>query len=79
MKLIELLPLIDCSIVNVYEKREHRLPTFIVAINPKKDTGYISDDLLNKKIHSISIGSNQLFRVFVRDKKDEDVEVWQKD
>lgn len=36
MKLIELLPLIDCSTVNVYEKREHRLPTFIVTINPKK-------------------------------------------
>lgn len=79
MKLIELLPLIDCSIVNVYEKREHRLPTFIVTINPKKDIGYISDDLLNNEVHSISIGRNQLFRVFVRDKKDEDVEVWQKD
>lgn len=75
MRLKELLPLIDCSIVNVYEKRKHRLPTFIVTINPKKDTGYISDDLLNREVHSTSIERNQLFRVFVRDKKDEAVEV----
>lgn len=74
MTLRELFPLIDCSIVNIYEKRKHRLPTFIATINPKKDTGYISVDLLNKEVHSISIGCNQSFRVFVRDKKDEDVE-----
>lgn len=34
MKLIELLPLIECSTVNVYEKRRYGPPRFIVLINP---------------------------------------------
>lgn len=37
MKLIELLPLIECSTVNVYEKRRYGPPKFIVLINPKKE------------------------------------------
>lgn len=40
-------------------------------MNPKKNKGYISDDLLNREVDSISIGYNQsfTFRVFVREKK----------
>lgn len=36
MKLIELLPLIERSTVNVYEKRRYGPSKFIVLINPKK-------------------------------------------
>lgn len=74
MMLKELVPFIDCSIVHVYEKRKHRLPTFITMMNPKKNKGYISDDLLNREVDSISIGYNQsfTFRVFV--KKEDEVE-----
>lgn len=39
MKLIELLPLIERSTVNVYEKRRYGPPKFIVLINPKKNKG----------------------------------------
>jgi hypothetical protein len=49
MKLIELLPLIERSTVNVYEKRRYGPPKFIVLINPKKNQGCISDDLLRNK------------------------------
>lgn len=74
MILKELIPFIDCSIVHVYEKRKHRLPTFITMMNPKKNKGYISDDLLNREVDSISIGYKQsfTFRVFVREKKEEE-------
>lgn len=43
-------------------------------MNPKKNKGYISDDLLNREVDSISIGYNQsfTFRVFVREKKEEE-------
>lgn len=70
MRLKELLPFIDFSIVNVYEKRKHGPSTFITTMNPKKNKGYIADELLNREVDSISIGCNQLFRVFVK-KEDE--------
>lgn len=70
MKLIELLPLIECSTVNVYEKKRYGPPRFIVLINPKKNKGCISDDLLDREIYSISISYNHDFRIFVCNKKD---------
>lgn len=72
MKLIELLPLIECSTVNVYEKRKYRPSRFIVLINPKKNKGCISYDLLDREIHSISISYNHDFRIFVCDKKEDE-------
>lgn len=72
MKLIELLPLIERSTVNVYEKRSYGPPRFIVLINPKKNKGCISDDLLDKEIHSISVGYNSKFNICVRNKKDDE-------
>ena len=72
MKLIELLPLIECSTVNVYEKRKYRPSRFIVLINPKKNKGCISDDLLDREIHSISISYNHDFRIFACDKKEDE-------
>lgn len=39
MKLIELLPLIERSTVNVYEKRRYGPPKFIVLINPGANKG----------------------------------------
>lgn len=69
MKLIELLPLIERSTVNVYEKRRYGPPKFIVSVNPKKNKGCISDDLLDREIYSISIGYNREFNIFVCNKK----------
>ena len=72
MKLIELLPLIENPTVNVYEKRRYGPPRFIVLINPKKNKGCISDDLLDRDIYSISISYNHDFRIFVCNKKDDE-------
>lgn len=72
MKLKELLPLIECSTVNVYEKRKYRPSRFIALINPKKNKGCISDDLLDRDIYSISISYNHDFRIFVCNKKDDE-------
>lgn len=77
MKLIELLPLIERSTVNVYEKRRYGPPKFIVLINPvlinpKKNKGCISDDLLDREIYSISISYNSKFNICVRNKKDDE-------
>ena len=72
MKLIELLPLIENSTVNVYEKRKYRPPRFIVLINPKKNKGCISDDLLDREIYSISIGYNSKFNICVCNNKDDE-------
>lgn len=72
MKLIELLPLIERSTVNVYEKRRYGPPKFIVLINPKKNKGCISDDLLDREIYSISISYNCKFNICVRNKKDDE-------
>lgn len=72
MKLIELLPLIERSTVNVYEKRRYGPPKFIVLINPKKNQGCISDDLLDREIYSISISYNSKFNICVRNKKDDE-------
>lgn len=69
MKLIELLPLIERSTVNVYEKRRYGPPKFIVLINPKKNKGCISDDLLDREIYSISISYNCKFNIYVCNKK----------
>jgi hypothetical protein len=72
MKLIELLPLIECSTVNVYEKRRYGPPRFIVLINPKKNKGCISDDLLDRDIRSISISYRDGFNICVCNKKDDE-------
>lgn len=72
MKLIELLPLIECSTVNVYEKRKYRPSRFIALINPKKNKGCISDDLLDRDIYSISIGYSSKFNIYVCNKKDDE-------
>lgn len=69
MKLIELLPLIEWPKVNVYEKRKYIPSKFIVSVNPKKNKGCISDDLLDREIYSISIGYNREFNIFVCNKK----------
>ena len=72
MKLIELLPLIECSTVNVYEKRKYGPPRFIVLINPKTNKGCISDDLLDRDICSISISYRDRFNICVCNKKDDE-------
>lgn len=72
MKLIELLPLIENSTVNVYEKRRYGPPRFIVLINPKKNKGCISDDLLDREIYKISAGYNSKFNIYVCNKKDDE-------
>lgn len=69
MKLIELLPLIDYSTVNIYEKRRYRPSSFITTINPKKNKGYISNNLLDGEIYSISTNCNGTFNVFIGNKK----------
>ena len=69
MKLIELLPLIERSTVNVYEKRKYGPPRFIVLINPKKTKGCISDDFLDMDICSISISYRDRFNIYVCNKK----------
>lgn len=75
MKLIELLPLIENTTVNVYEKRRYGPPRFIVLINPKTNKGCISDDLLEREIYSISNSYNRGFIITLCKEKDEDVEV----
>lgn len=72
MKLIELLPLIEGYTVDLYEKRKYRPSRFIALINPKKNKGYISDDLLDREIYSISIRCNRSFRIYVCNKKDDE-------
>ena len=72
MKLIELLPLIEGYTVDLYEKRKHRPSRFIALINPKKNKGCISDDLLDREIYSISISYNRKFRIYVCNKKDDE-------
>lgn len=74
MRLKELLPVIDCSNVNIYEKRKNRPSSFIITMNANKNKLYICDDLLNREVHSISSGCNQSFRVFVIEKEDEEEE-----
>ena len=69
MKLIELLPLIEWPKVNIYEKRKHGPSRFIALINPKKNKEYISDDLLDREIYSISISYNREFNIYVCNKK----------
>lgn len=69
MKLIELLPLIDCSAVNIYEKRRYRPSGFIATINPKKNKGCISNNLLDGEIYSISTNYNGVFNIFIGNKK----------
>ena len=70
MKLIELLPLIENTTVNVYEKRRYGPPRFIVLINPKKNKGCISDDLLEREIYSISYSYNRGFQIMLCKEKD---------
>lgn len=69
MRLKELLPLIECSNVNVYEKRKYMPSIFIASINPKKNKGCISDDLLDRDIRSISVGYRDRFNIYVCNKK----------
>lgn len=72
MELKELLPLIECSTVNVYEKRKYRPSRFIVLINPKTNKGCISDDLLDREIHSISVMYGGRLSIYVCNKKDDE-------
>lgn len=72
MKLIELLPLIECPKVNVYEKIKYMPSIFIASVNPKKNKEYISNDLLDREIYSISISYNREFNIYVRNKKDDE-------
>ena len=72
MKLIELLPLIEGYTVELYEKRKYGPSRFIALINPKKNKKYISDDLLDREIYSISISCNRNFRIYVCNKEDFD-------
>ena len=72
MKLIELLPLIENTTVNVYEKRRYGPPRFIVLINPKKNKGCISDDLLEREIYSISNSYNRGFIITLCKEKDDE-------
>lgn len=69
MKLIELLPLIEGYTVELYEKRKYMPSRFIALINPKKNKKYISDDLLDREIYSISISYNREFKIYVCNKK----------
>lgn len=72
MKLIELLPLIENTTVNVYEERRYGPPRFIVLINPKKNKGCISDDLLEREIYSISYSYNRGFIITICKEKDDE-------
>lgn len=72
MTLIELLPLIENSTVNVYEKRRYGPPRFIVLINPKKIKGCISDDLLEREIYSIFNSYNRGFQITLCKEKDDE-------
>lgn len=72
MKLIELLPLIEHSTVVIYEKRKYMPSIFIVSINPKKNKGCISNDLLDREIYSISVGYSSKFNIYVCNKKDDE-------
>lgn len=72
MKLIELLPLIENTTVNVYEKRRYGPPRFIVLINPKKNKGCISDDLLEREIYSIFNSYNRGFQITLCKEKDDE-------
>jgi hypothetical protein len=72
MKLIELLPLIVCNTVNIYEKRKYKPSRFILSINPKTNKGCISDDLLDREIYSISVAYGGRFIIYVCNKKDDE-------
>lgn len=72
MKLIELLPLIEHSTVVIYEKRKYMPSIFIASINPKKNKGCISNDLLDREIYSISVGYSSKFNIYVCNKKDDE-------
>lgn len=78
MKLIELLPLINETHVAIYEKKTVAY-RFVVIMNPKKDKGCISNQLLEREIYSISNNYNRGFQITLCKEKDEDVELWQKD
>lgn len=72
MKLKELLPLIDYSTIQIYEKRQYMPSRFIVLMNPQTNKGYISNELLDREICSLSITDGYDFRIFVDDKKKDD-------
>ena len=72
MKLIELLPMIGSCTVDLYEKRKYRPSRFIALINPEKNKGYLSDDLLDREIYSISIRCSGGFRIYVFNKKEDE-------
>lgn len=72
MTLIELLPLIKRSAVDVYEKRKYKPSRFILSINPKTNKGCISDDLLDREIYSISVTYDSRFVIYVCNKKDDE-------
>ena len=54
------------------KKRKHRPSRFIALINPEKNKGHISDDLLDREIYSISKRCSSGFRIYVCDKKEDE-------
>lgn len=73
MTLKELLPLINETQVAIYEKRPfvYRL---VVIMNPRKDKGCISNELLEREIYSISNNYNRGFQIMLCKEKDDEVE-----
>lgn len=74
MTLKELLPLINEAHVAIYEKKTVAY-RFVVIMNPKKDKGCISDELLEREIDSISHNYNRGFQIILCKEKDEKVEI----
>jgi hypothetical protein len=73
MTLKELLPLINETHVAIYEKKTVAY-RFVVIMNPKKDKGCISDELLEREIDSISHTCNRAFQIILCKEKDDEVE-----
>lgn len=73
MTLKELLPLINETQVEIYEKRPF-VCHFVMIMNPRKDKGYISNELLEREIYSISNNYNRGFEIMLCKEKDDEVE-----
>ena len=69
----ELLPLISETHVAIYEKRTVAY-RFVVTMNPRKNKGCISDELLEREIYSISYNYNHVFQIILCKEKDDEVE-----
>lgn len=71
MILKELLPLINETQVAIYEKRPFAY-RFVVIMNPRKDKGCISNELLEREIYSISYSYNRGFQITLCKEKDDE-------